>query len=817
MNMYGDEYKHSKSGKEGKEKAKTSDIYQEKAQEVKRFVPSLEKTNEDKKRTFTPSLTPEPKQKRNNFTPSMETTKEPKKRTFTPTLNADTNKKRSNFTPTLEMSEKKGRTFFPTLTLTNNKKLHEKQENLYKKEMINKILNRIAELTPKFLEYIQYAKKRGKENVPNPYPNRGIRITDKFKDWIKTNEIDPFKTKQYLSQIEQINNNKHVQEIVKHKISTTDNSQKEIARSLKVYGLNISPPTIKKIALEQLFNNDQKKMNKRFPSGIGGFLNKVYSLNKNGIAFENIKLLQEKFIQYHEYAEKNNLKNKYANRGAKITNLFINWIHENEKNLEVRNNLIDAAKIITKKGEIPQYILEKTFNSELSMRAISEELKKKGIYLSHHTIGNYARDHALENEKAKIKRFPSPSEVISEQEENKIANYLAKEIQQGTIESIRKIAKRFGRSRAAIIRIAENTLKKSELDKVWIANKDKIPEEKVDVIMYEVKKYYPKSIKKLKEIFGVSEKTISRIAKEENSKEEYERKWPVHEKIPIKTRSAVISDIKNSALNQAEIADKYSITRHSVRRFARDQVFGNDVKGFRDRFPKEDYLELGTETHNCVLDEVTLYFNTHYKELFFAEPKIFPNSRKGVDGLILNDQKFLQKRLTDPNNANDLSLLIHHIPAKILNTQFDHIKAIQFDLTNNITNENIIKKCLKYQRPDLMLYIVGTHWYPYDPVKPLPKDKAILYPENIRVINYELFSDLIGFQGKAKEHFEQIIDLNYNTKIGTLKKIHELNNIKWNDTNQLREVLKEKKLIKNSINDYFEIRKKSKQIQKKLF
>ncbi|MFX1586376.1 MAG: hypothetical protein ACFFDL_17710 [Promethearchaeota archaeon] len=817
MIMYEDEYKHSKSGKEGKEKDDTSDIYQEKSQEVKKFAPSLEKTDQDKKRAFTPSLTPEPKQKRANFSPSMEPPKESKQKRFTLTLTIDPNKKRRNFTPSLEMSEKKERKFFPTLNLTDDKKLHEKQEDIYNTEMINKIFNHISELTPKFIEYMQFAKKRGKENVPNLYPNRGIRITDKFKNWIKTNEIDPFKAKQYLSQIEQVNNYKYIQEIVKHKITTTNDSLKEIARSLKVYGLNISPHKIKEIALKQLYNNNQNQMNNRFPPGTGGFLNEVYSLDKNRIIFENIKLLQEKFIQYHEYAEKNNLKNKYANRGAKVTNLFINWISENEKNLETRKNLIEAAKKITKNGEIPQYIMEKTINSELSMRAISAELKKKGIYLSHHAIGNYARDHVLENKKAKVERFPSSSEIITEQEENKIANYLVKEIKQGTIKSIRKVAKKFGRSRTAIIRIAEDTLKKSELDNIWIANKDIIPEEKIDAIKNEVKKYYPKSIKKLKETFAVSEKAISRIAKEENSKEEYERKWPVHEKIPIITRNAVINNIKNSILNQAEIADKYSITRHSVRRFAKDQVFGDDVKGFRDRFPKEDFLELGTETHNCVLDEVTLYFNTHYKELFFAEPKIFPNSRKGVDGLILNDQKFLQKRLIDPNNTDDLSLLIHHIPAKSLNTQFDHIKAIQFDLTNDITYDNVIKKCLKYQRPDLMLYIVGTHWYPYDPVKPLPNDKNILYPQNIRVINHELFSDLIGFQGKAKEHFEQIVDLNYNTDIGTLKKIHELNNIKWNDTDQLREILKEKKLIKNSINEYFKIRPKSKYIQKKLF
>lgn len=102
-------------------------------------------------------------------------------------------------------------------------------------------------------------------------------------------------------------------------------------------------------------------------------------------------------------------------------------------------------------------------------------------------------------------------------------------------------------------------------------------------------------------------------------------------------------------------------------------------------------------------------------------------------------------------------------------------------------------------------------------MKPLPNDQNILYPENIRVINYELFSDFVGLQGKAKEHFEQIIDLNDKADIDSLKKIHELNNISWNNTTQLKTILKEKKLIKNSINEYFNIKPKSKKLQKRLF
>lgn len=126
--MYGIEYKNSKSGKEVKEKEDKSDIYKDKSQPVKKFVPSLEMTKEVKKRTFIPSLTPELKQKRTNFTPSMELPKESKKRTFTPTLDIDTNKKRRNFTPSLEMTEKKKRDFIPDFNLKDDKELHEKRK-----------------------------------------------------------------------------------------------------------------------------------------------------------------------------------------------------------------------------------------------------------------------------------------------------------------------------------------------------------------------------------------------------------------------------------------------------------------------------------------------------------------------------------------------------------------------------------------------------------------------------------------------------------------------------------------------------------------
>jgi len=794
--------------KDSKEKEERTDIYKEektKENDKAKFTPSLTSSKEEKPTKFAPKLTETDKNEK-RFKTVIEHPKETNSR-YKPTLDSDVKVKEKRFTPTLEIQKKKERAFKPTLIPKKKKELVPNENAL------------ISNLSPKLVEYANYAKNIGKNKIPNPYPNRGTRITDKFKEWIKKNESDPSKIKNLLNQVENINNGKFIQEIIKKEIISTNKSLKEIARNFKEYGLNMSPHTIKSIALNQVYNNDQVKFSERFPSGTGGFLQENYSLDKRNITTDNIQLLKEKFIQYHEFAKKNNLQTPYANRGAKITNEFIKWIRDNEKDLKERNQLIKSAKEITKNGEIPQFVTDKTINTSLSLNNISKEIKKKGIYVSDHSIGEYSLNHVYMGDRVQYNnRFPKPTDIISKKEEKKIVNFINQELNKGNIKSIRKIAEKFDRSRGAIKRISRDNLSTKELNKIWIPNKDKIPKGITDKIKQEVQKHYPKSIKELKKIYKVSEKAISRIAKDENSKNEYERKWPAHEKIPHNVRNAVIRDIKKTDLNQGEIADKYSITRHSVRRFAKDKIYKKNEKEFRERFPRDNFFALGAETHNCVIDELTRFFKQNHDTKFYSEPKIYPGyPNKAADGLILNNEEFLQKRLQDPNNTNDISKIIHDIPSNSLKDQFDNIKAMQFDFTNNITDENIIEKSLKYQNPDLMLYIVGTKWYPYDRVKTLPKHEGILYPDNIKVICHGLFAEFIGLQADALENYEQIIDLNYNGDVSTLKSIHHTNRVEWNDSTSLKKDLREKKLIRKSMNEYFQIPIPSDKKQKKLF
>ncbi len=738
INMYESKYNDEK---ESKEKEERKDIYNDKQEEKEKFTPSLTSPKENKTRDFSPKLTGDDKKER-AFKPSLDNPKEAEDTKFKPKLDSDTKSKENNFTPSLEMPEKKERAFKPALNFKEKNELYPNENTL------------ISNLSPKLVEYVNYAKNMGKDKIPNPYPNRGIRITDKFKEWIKQNESDPSKIKNWLKQVENINNGKFIQEMIKKEISTTNKSLKEIPRNLKDYGLNMSPYTVKNIALNQIYNNDQVKFSERFPSGTGGFLQENYSLDKRNITTDNIQLLKEKFIQYHDFAKQNNLQTPYANRGAKITNEFIKWIRDNEKDLNARKQLINAAKAITKSGEIPQFVMNKTINSNSSMRAISGELKNFGVYLSHHAISNYARDHVLKDENSKIERFPSPTEMIPKEIYKKIRN--------------------------------------------------------------EVKMYHPIPQRWISKKLDVTRGVIERIAKLENSKVEYERKWPAREKITEEIRNSVINDIKKTSHNMSQIADKFGISGHSVKKFAKEDVFKADLKSFEERFPMTIlYRNLGVYTHQCILDKLTGYFNEKGEEKFFAEPRIYPGVSKGSDGLILNDKNYLQNRLKNPSNG-EISKLIHGIQVNSVDNQFDHIKAIQFDLTNDITDQNIINKSIKYERPDLMLYIVGTNWYPYDPIKNLPNDSSILYPENTKVISHDLLADFIGLQGEDRNHFEQIINLNYDEDIDSLKKLHEKNNINRNNKEQLREELKDKGLIKKYINEYFKIPRETKKVQKKI-
>ncbi len=164
-----------------------------------------------------------------------------------------------------------------------------------------------------------------------------------------------------------------------------------------------------------------------------------------------------------------------------------------------------------------------------------------------------------------------------------------------------------------------------------------------------------------------------------------------------------------------------------------------------------------------------------------------------------NNTKYLQELLANPTNGNLIARELGMDPRKL-----DHIKFTQFDYTNWLVEKNIISKIKKYQHPEIMTFIVGTKWDNRwkGRTKELPVDERIKYPENIKIISDDCFTDLMDIKGINKENLQEIIELNKIGDLEGLKEINEKSEQKLHNTDELIEDLKKEGYIKKDISEY---------------
>ncbi len=151
---------------------------------------------------------------------------------------------------------------------------------------------------------------------------------------------------------------------------------------------------------------------------------------------------------------------------------------------------------------------------------------------------------------------------------------------------------------------------------------------------------------------------------------------------------------------------------------------------------------------------------------YYPNPQINTNPPKHVDGLILNEDMYLQNRLMNLKNGSYLCKELELNPDNL-----KHVKAIQFLYTNDTTDKNIIKLSIGYQAADIMLFIISTRQltYYYHDLIELPSDKRIRCPNNIKVVTHKLFAEFIGFEENFEEVYDSIINSCLNEDILSLK------------------------------------------------
>ncbi len=196
---------------------------------------------------------------------------------------------------------------------------------------------------------------------------------------------------------------------------------------------------------------------------------------------------------------------------------------------------------------------------------------------------------------------------------------------------------------------------------------------------------------------------------------------------------------------------------------------------FNKKFHKNILKLIGFENHKLIEKIAPQDFDEKRKKspdvpILISEPKIYTTSKKRCNNAFKNDKKYLQILLKD-KIAKEL---------KIDPKKLDHIKVVLFDYTSWLQKVNIMDKIEKYQHSKIMLFIVGTYWFQnwISRVKKLPKDKRIKYPENIRIIKWDLFANLLNLSDDNQKRLKVIIKLSRSKDLETLRKLNEQNNYK---------------------------------------
>jgi polyhydroxyalkanoate synthesis regulator phasin len=139
---------------------------------------------------------------------------------------------------------------------------------------------------------------------------------------------------------------------------------------------------------------------------------------------------------------------------------------------------------------------------------------------------------------------------------------------------------------------------------------------------------------------------------------------------------------------------------------------------------------------------------------YYSYPEVYNNGQKAVNGWLLNDRRYMQHRLTNPQNGLELIRELGLYPENI-----SHITTIHFIFTNDLSFNSIIDICKNHQNQNTLMFIIGTNcsstFHNQRSFTP-PEDKNITYRENIRIINNDLFADLIGLESKYRKSFFEI-------------------------------------------------------------
>jgi hypothetical protein len=587
-------------------------------------------------------------------------------------------------------------------------------------------------------------------DVKNPYANTGRILRVIFIDWIKQKYSDDNpKRDMLLQKINYINENEEITQYILYILINSNVSQVGLDSTLLEIHLNVSRETVRKISKENFSKEDYKKKFSR-SSGWDKF-NSQNSENRKKLIFSSLlnKELHTFFEQYHQNT------GNYANFGKKINNSFIDWIKQKDINASKKKELFVLIENINKNKEISNYIIylvKKYINSnnpnKLSLKVFSEKFTP--LFLGMSTTS--------------------------------ISRIIIKDILQNNINEFKKLFPAGGKKKERVIDLDnlnfDNLLNASLIDKFRIYK---------ELFFTSTNHIYANHGMEITDDFILWININECDIKEKNFLINLCKKINENEEI----LSFIIHLTLNTNYNLSEIARELNLInlngqRNTITRIVKEYIFNFDKEEFGKRFHTSDIVsQTGLSTHLCLNSLISLFFNKNSIYRYYSEIRIFPPSNKQADGFFLNFKfsRFFYDRLTKFEDSERLIKALN-IKKDLLNK----VVGVQIEFTSDLSDENILSKCTKYQNNLILLIIVGTNWKDKNNNRRIvPNISEILYPDKVLIINPKLFTKLLNFDSSFIQEFNKILEYSKNSDIESLERYNDniYHRITFYDTNDL--------------------------------
>jgi len=587
-------------------------------------------------------------------------------------------------------------------------------------------------------EFLELVKIYHNNNSEVKFANYGLKITQRFKDFVKLNQyLSDDKRRFFIEIIEGINKNHEMSNLINLYLTTTNYSQHDIAKEIGDKGYSIAPTSIGRIAFRDIYKGNKKLYDERFSTRWSGLNKETASkIFMDAIIDVKSRLLKDKgrVLGEHEAPtmddfrkyEYGGLLNAISRELGKTYNYMLRQLK-----LEVNH---DVYKWRDLDEEIALELIDKAITD------VKESLRKyEGLDLAENKAPAISQ---LNKYGYKKLIFALMSKEISYTELLKKVDY----------EINLDVNKWDSLNKDTISEILENAIKQVK-EKLRKYEGIVLKEDQAPIVIYMVKYGFGGLVQAMQRRgFAYNDRLVKLGLKvnvdPQKWKDLNKNSAPKHLMNVIENVKECLEKFEGISLNDKQTPTIAQITKYGYKSL----IYALHNRGI-------SIIET-EESLNLIPNYADISMEVGAKSHIIQEYLFMKNSRKKHCNSFWEAKTTIRDNQHRPDNdigRDDIFRIEIESQQNVL-TIPENIKLINIDYLLGLSKESIEKKCRKgYHGKEKLLILVSLLNRKRN--NRLPKNLDILFPESVKILNPEEFAKFFGYEGQILEKFRESIHL----------------------------------------------------------